>query len=70
MVFKQIFVKMARAVGEQAGLRQMRALVATSAPFTNLDGIDCPTVIIGDQEGLVSSSLALGVSVHWRAMRN
>lgn len=52
MVFKHIFVMMARAVGEQAGLRQMRALVATSAPFTNLDGIDCPTVIIGDREGL------------------
>ncbi|MGA2981508.1 MAG: alpha/beta hydrolase [Terriglobales bacterium] len=48
--FKRVFVTMAHAVGEQAGLRQMRALLAISAPFTNLNRIDCPTVIIGGRD--------------------
>jgi len=47
---RHIFVTMAHAVGPRAGLRQMQALLAIRAPFTNLDQIDCPTVIIGGRE--------------------
>ncbi|MFZ0200553.1 MAG: alpha/beta fold hydrolase [Candidatus Sulfotelmatobacter sp.] len=46
-VLKNVFATMAHAVGEEAGLRQMQALLAIRAPFTNLDRIDCSTVIIG-----------------------
>ncbi len=49
-VLKQAFVTMAHAVGEEVGLRQMRALLAIRASFTNLDRIDCPTVIIGGRD--------------------
>ncbi len=49
-VFRHVFVTMAHAVGERAGLRQMRALLAISAPFANLHRIDCPTVIIGGRD--------------------
>lgn len=44
---KQIFVSMAHQVGVEAGLRQMRALLAIGAPFSHLHQIHCPTVIIG-----------------------
>jgi len=47
---KQIFVSMAHAVGQQAGVRQMRALLAIRNPFVNLDRIDCPTLIIGGRD--------------------
>ncbi len=49
-VLNDVFLAMAHAVGEKAGLRQMRALLAIRAPFTNLDRIDCPTVIIGGRD--------------------
>lgn len=48
--FKLTFVRMARAVGEEVAVRQMRALLAIRAPFPNLDRIDCPTVIIGGRD--------------------
>jgi pimeloyl-ACP methyl ester carboxylesterase len=48
--FKLTFVRMARAVGEEAGLRQMRALLGIRNAFSNLDQIDCPTVIIGGRD--------------------
>ena len=48
--FKRIFVNMAHAVGEQAGLRQMRALLAITAAFSNLEQIDCPTMIVGGRD--------------------
>ncbi len=48
--FRLTFVRMARAVGEAAGLRQMRALLAIRAAFSHLDQIDCPTVIIGGRD--------------------
>jgi pimeloyl-ACP methyl ester carboxylesterase len=47
---KGIFVDMAHEVGQEAGLRQMRALLAIKTPFTGLDQIRCPTVIIGGRE--------------------
>ena len=47
---KQTFMDMAHAVGQEAGLRQMRALLAIPGPFTKLDHIRCPTVIIGGRE--------------------
>lgn len=47
---KRSFLAMAYAVGPTAGLRQMQALLAIPAPFTNLDQIHCPTVIVGGQE--------------------
>jgi pimeloyl-ACP methyl ester carboxylesterase len=47
---KRCFIEMAQAVGEEAGLRQMRALLAIKGPFSNLDQIHCPTVIIGGRE--------------------
>ena len=47
---KQVFVDMAHAVGEDAGLRQMRALLAIRTPFGDLDEIRCPTLIVGGRE--------------------
>ena len=49
-MFKQIFESMAHAVGEQAGVRQMRALLAIHGPFSNLNRIECPTIIIGGRD--------------------
>jgi pimeloyl-ACP methyl ester carboxylesterase len=48
--FKLTFVRMARAVGQQAGLRQMRALLAIPNAFSTPGQIDCPTVIIGGRD--------------------
>lgn len=48
--FKLTFMRMARAVGQQAGLQQMRALLAIRNAFSSLDQIDCPTVIIGGRD--------------------
>jgi pimeloyl-ACP methyl ester carboxylesterase len=48
-ILKGTFLSMAHAVGEQAGLRQMRALLAIRDPFANLHQIDCPTLVIGGQ---------------------
>ncbi len=47
---KSIFMDMAHTVGQEAGLRQMRALLALREPFRNLDRIHCQTVIIGGAE--------------------
>ena len=47
---KRIFLEMAHSVGQEAGLRQMRALLELREPFANLDRIHCPTVIIGGAE--------------------
>ncbi len=44
---KRLFVDMAHTVGVQAGLRQMRALLAIADPFTSLNDIRRPTVIVG-----------------------
>jgi pimeloyl-ACP methyl ester carboxylesterase len=46
------FENMAHAVGPEAGLRQMHALLAITNPFAALDRIKCPTVIIGGSEDL------------------
>jgi pimeloyl-ACP methyl ester carboxylesterase len=46
-ILKKRFIEMAKAVGQDAGLRQMRALLAIKAPFRNLDQISCPTVLVG-----------------------
>lgn len=45
-----VFVNMARKVGVQAGLRQMRALLAMTKPFTHLGQISCPTLIVGGRD--------------------
>ena len=47
---KRTFTDMARAVGPDAGLRQMRALLSITGPFTDLDRIHCPTAIIGGRQ--------------------
>jgi pimeloyl-ACP methyl ester carboxylesterase len=47
---KRCILDMAHAVGEDAGLRQMRALLAITEPFAYLDQIRCPTVIVGGEE--------------------
>ena len=47
---KRIFMDMAHTVGQEAGLRQMRALLALREAFRNLDRIHCPTMIIGGAE--------------------
>lgn len=47
---KRIFVDMAHSVGQEAGVRQMRALLAIKTPFLNLDRIHCPTLILGGSE--------------------
>jgi pimeloyl-ACP methyl ester carboxylesterase len=49
-ILKHIFVEMAHAVGKDAGLRQMRALLAIRMPFGDLDQIRCPTVIVAGRE--------------------
>jgi pimeloyl-ACP methyl ester carboxylesterase len=49
-VLKRAFVNMAKAVGQDAGLRQMRALLTITAPFRNLDQIRCPTVLMGGRD--------------------
>ncbi len=47
---KRTFIDMGHAVGAEAGVRQMRALLAVKTPFTGLDQIRCPTIIIGGRE--------------------
>lgn len=47
---KRIFLDMAHNVGQEAGLRQMRALLALREPFRDLDRIRCRTLIIGGVE--------------------
>jgi pimeloyl-ACP methyl ester carboxylesterase len=47
---KRAFTDMARAVGPQAGIRQMEALLSIAGPFTGLNQIDCPTVVIGGRQ--------------------
>jgi pimeloyl-ACP methyl ester carboxylesterase len=47
---RRIFIAMAHAIGEQAGLRQMRALLAMAGPFTELERIQCPTLVVGGRE--------------------
>jgi pimeloyl-ACP methyl ester carboxylesterase len=49
-ILKRRFFEMAQAVGQDAGLRQMRALLAIKEPFPNLDQIHCPTVVIGGRD--------------------
>jgi pimeloyl-ACP methyl ester carboxylesterase len=49
-VSKSTFVNMARGVGKEAGLRQMRALLAIPGEITKLGEIRCRTVIIGGRE--------------------
>ncbi len=49
-VVKSTFMEMAHAVGQEVGVRQMRALLAIEGPFRNLDRIHCPTVVIGGGE--------------------
>jgi pimeloyl-ACP methyl ester carboxylesterase len=49
-MLKSCFIEMAHAVGMDAGLRQMRALLAIRRSFTNLNQILCPTVVIGGRE--------------------
>jgi pimeloyl-ACP methyl ester carboxylesterase len=46
-MLKQCFIDMAHAVGKDAGLRQMRALLQIKSPFSGLGQIGCPTLIIG-----------------------
>jgi len=50
LVLKRCFLEMAHAVGPEAGLRQMRALLPITAPLTDLNQIRCPTVIVGGRE--------------------
>lgn len=47
---KSIFISMAHAVGVQAGLRQMKALLAITKPFTGLEQISRPVLIVGGEE--------------------
>jgi pimeloyl-ACP methyl ester carboxylesterase len=49
-MLKATFINMARAVGREAGLRQMRALRAINGPIMNLGEIRCQTAVIGGRE--------------------
>jgi pimeloyl-ACP methyl ester carboxylesterase len=49
-VLRSTFLAMAQAVGPQAAVRQMRALLSVRKPFAHLDRIDCPTAIIAGEE--------------------
>ncbi|MBS1852425.1 MAG: alpha/beta hydrolase [Acidobacteria bacterium] len=44
------FTAMAHAVGPQAGIRQMQALLAMDGPFPHLGRISCPAMVIAGQE--------------------
>ena len=49
-MLKRCFLEMAHAVGQDAGLRQMRALLAIKHPFSSTSQIRCPTVIVGGRD--------------------
>jgi pimeloyl-ACP methyl ester carboxylesterase len=49
-LLKRRFIEMAKAVGQDAGLRQMQALLAIEGPFRNLGQIHCPTLIVGGRD--------------------
>jgi pimeloyl-ACP methyl ester carboxylesterase len=49
-VLKRCFMDMAHAVGTDAGLRQMRALLQIKSSFSGLGQIGCPTLIIGGRD--------------------
>jgi pimeloyl-ACP methyl ester carboxylesterase len=49
-VVKGCFMDMAQAVGKNAGLRQMRALLEIKNTFAGLGQIRCPTLIVGGQD--------------------
>lgn len=49
-ILKRAFMDMAYAVGEGAGMRQMRALLTITSPFSGLDQIACKTLIVGGRE--------------------
>jgi pimeloyl-ACP methyl ester carboxylesterase len=49
-ILKRCFLEMAHAVGQEAGLRQMQALLAIKGPFSNISQIHCPTVIVGGRD--------------------
>lgn len=46
-VLRSCFFEMAHEVGQDAGLRQMHALLRIGSPFEDLEAIRCPTVIVG-----------------------
>jgi pimeloyl-ACP methyl ester carboxylesterase len=48
--FKRCFMEMAQAVGPEAGVRQMRALLGIKGTFPHLDQIHCPALILGGRE--------------------
>jgi pimeloyl-ACP methyl ester carboxylesterase len=49
-MLKRCFFEMAHAVGQDTGLRQMRALLAIKGPFSSISQIRCPTVIVGGRD--------------------
>ena len=49
-VLKRSFMDMAHAVGKDAGLRQMRALLQIKSSFSGLGQIGCPTLILGGRD--------------------
>jgi len=49
-VLKRSFVDMAHAVGQDAGVRQMRALLGITSPFSGLDQIACPPLSVCGRE--------------------
>jgi pimeloyl-ACP methyl ester carboxylesterase len=49
-MLKQCFIDMAHAVGKDAGLRQMRALLQIKSSFSGLGQVGCPTLIIGGRD--------------------
>jgi pimeloyl-ACP methyl ester carboxylesterase len=58
LLLKSCFFDMAHAVGSEAGLRQMRALLAIGAPFENLSQIRCRTVIVGGRDDVRTTPAA------------
>ncbi len=46
-ILKHRFKSMAYAVGKDVGVRQMRALLAIKEPYSDLDQIRCPVILIG-----------------------
>lgn len=70
-VLKQVFLDMAHAVGAEAGLRQIRVLLEIARPFSKLDQIRCPTVVIGgreDRRTTPAAHAALAKEIHGAEM--
>ncbi|HZQ52648.1 MAG TPA: alpha/beta hydrolase [Bryobacteraceae bacterium] len=66
-VLRRTFLEMARAVGPQGAVRQMRASLSIRKPFPHLSRIACPAAIIaGEQDRYTSPAAQLELALSIR----